>query len=184
VKNLVLRVVAPLAVFAVIFEGGMSFGQAPATGPEGTALTPEAIKTIISNMGYEPKELKTNDGQVYGYTFPYKGKEYNYSINVEISPSKKFVWASVWLKQLPDPKLPADRAAKALQISDFYGVAFLTHNEKNNYFRAKVYLLNSGIKPADMRLAIEDLDGLITASADVWDPEKWPGAKPKPATNK
>jgi hypothetical protein len=170
-------------LFGLVLGASAAQAQPPAkeeAKSDCAPLTPAAIKTILENMGYEPKEMKTTDGQIYGYEFAYKGKSYNYGIQITVSPNKKFVWVGSWLKKLPDPKIPQDVIMALLKENEEgWGLPYLTYSERHNYFRAKFPHFNRGLKPADIRSAIDDLDGFLTATATIWDPEKWPTAKPK-----
>ena len=167
--------IAMTTLTAVLFAASAALAQKP-DEPKSTALTIQDLKTMIVNMGHEPKEYKNDKGEVYSLGLRIEST-YNYTVFFEFSGNKQWLWATVWLKQLPDPKVPAEVLKKLLAANN-NGPAHFTYFEKDNMFKVSMVMSNNGIKPAELNRALKMIETAIIQNATAWDPEKWE-AKPK-----
>jgi hypothetical protein len=151
---------------------------AAATTSECTALTGEAVMILLEGMGYEPKDIKDELGQLVGASIRVEGSLYSYTVDLSLSGNKQWLWMTIGLKNLPDPKVPAEVLSKLLGANSVIGPNFFAYHEKDNVFELKRPILNRGIKAADIRQALTRLDQDMKTYAEAWDPDKWPGAKP------
>jgi hypothetical protein len=147
------------------------------------ALTGQDIKTMLENLGYEAADIKDKEGNLIGGSVKQDNGTYSYTVSVAHSVNKEWVWVSIGLGPLPDPKIPADIGTKLLQANASMGVARFAHYTQGNSLSLATPMLNKGIKPADLSKVMRDLDGNMLRHREVWDSRLWPGAK-KPDKDK
>jgi hypothetical protein len=153
---------------------------APEMSQAGGPLTPDEIRTMLENMGYEPKPQKDDKGEVYGYAIRIEGERYTYTMNIGLSPSKKVVWLTVNLKSLPDPKVPQQVLMGILRANENWGTVILGYLESANMLQVKSHLLNRGLRVADLRARIQDVGKMMVGTGEIWDPDRWTSSKPSP----
>ncbi len=179
-------IIKQAAVVAIILTGAIWYAAVdarPAAEPssEGAKVLtgPELVK-MLEGLGYEPKELKDDKNAVTGGQFKFEGKSYTYAPSFILSPNGDWIWLSVWLKALPDPKVPGDKCKQLLKINDEWGPGYFAYNEANNMFRFKLPIYNRGIKPALLKGMLSLMDSTLSYedAAKAWDPDKW-SEKPK-----
>jgi hypothetical protein len=150
-----------------------SEGQEKKEGTDSQALTDESLKTMLSNMGYEPEEIKATDGsKIYRVTI--EKDDWKFVVNFSISPDKSYVWQVALLKTIPDPdKVPAAPLLKMLSENDEIGPVFFSYSPNTKRFYLNAGLENRGVTPARFRKELDRLTGHIKRTAALWDPARW-----------
>jgi hypothetical protein len=83
-------------------------------------LDPSALKTMLANLGYEPKNISKDDKPKY--EIQTKTEKFNVPVGCEISPSTNYIWLTVKLGDNTATK-PHEALLKAnaeIQPTQFY----------------------------------------------------------------
>lgn len=141
---------------------------ATSQGATGTLEAPQ-VRDMIKAMGYETKELNAEAGKEK-YEFTIEKSNLNIPIAFEVSPSKRYIWLTVYLGEVPKIKDFPAMADKLLrengnvQPTQFY----VTKSER---LMVALALENRGpVDAAMMRRAFEKLSDDVAATKDIWQP--------------
>jgi len=151
----------------------------PAKKATGGAIDGEGVVNLLTGMGYEPKESKDAKGDVVGGSIRCEGKQFNYTLYVTLSGSKKFLWMSMGFGVLPSPKVPPEVLKGLLALNDS-GPVFYSYDEKNNVIRLQTSLYNRGITAPQLKEMLTLFDNAVTAGSKYWNPKAWETGKAKP----
>lgn len=158
-KRLILL---PFALAMTLGIGFVTSGFAGAQGDEAARLSPEELKTMLTNLGHELKQINAEPGKEK-WEFTVKTSGFNVPVGAEISPSKQFVWLTVSLGPLNDKQ----DAKELLRLNGRI-------QPTQAYLTAKDVLMlafpldNRALTPALMKNRIEKLTGDVEKSANVW----------------
>jgi hypothetical protein len=160
--------------------------QAPPAAPageksDGKPLALADIKRMLDELGIDSTEGKNAKGEVASYSFVETG----FTIQVDVSGSKNFVWCTTYLAELKDPAtVPAEALLKLLNANSEMGAHFfamVTFQGGTKGLYAYLPLLNRGIDKKLFRSQVQSMVTSLVGSRyrDLWNPTTWE-QKPKP----
>jgi hypothetical protein len=124
-------------------------------------LSYDALKTMVTNMGYAPKEVgeTTPKMEILVVT-----ADFNVPLGVEITPSGRFVWITA---NLGESKMTGDLALQLLKRSQNWQPTqfWIT---SSNLLTIGLAVNNTDLKPDLLKFAFEKLAGDVGASSDIW----------------
>lgn len=131
--------------------------------PAGQTLTNDSLKTILDNMGYEPKKL-TN-----GYLLAIKQDTWTLNMQLVISPDTRKLGLNSNLGLVEDPS--AIKASEWMNLLISNGeidpsAFYFSKDQKKLYLHRSFD--NRAVTPAVMRREIDNFANTITKTADLW----------------
>ena len=161
-------------LFAIILWGctavspliqAQNTGQDPPKPVEasGQTLTEDTLKTVLDNMGYEPKKLTK------GYLIAIKQDTWTLNMQIVLSPDGRKVGLNSNLGAVEDPA--------SIQASQWMNLLIANGNIDPSAFyfdkdQKKLYLHrsfdNRAITPASLKKEIENFAGNIVKTDDLW----------------
>ena len=153
--------------------GGNGSAAGPAPAKDNGVLTPATLKTILINLGYDPKEEKVGDSVIYWIAVQRGGLKYN--VNVNISPNGQNVWATVPLVAVPaNTELPAARLLKLLELNQTtVGPSHFVYSALNKQIYLNRALENREVTPKMVRTMLDQVTGVSESTREYWDISKW-----------
>ena len=136
---------------------------------QGTVQTLDAlqVRDLVKGMGYEAKEINSEAGKEK-FEFSVEKSDLNIPIAFEISPSKRYIWLTVYLGDVTTMKDFPARADKLLrqnttvQPCQFYVT-------KSNRLMLALALENRGpVDAAIFRRTFEKVAEDVSTSKDLW----------------
>ena len=141
--------------------------------PAAGAMTEEGLKTMLENLGYEPKEAPLS-GNRMGYWITVKFKGQNASLFMQLSPSGANVWSTFDVAELkPEHKDNGARLTKLLQLNQKYGPCHFYIRPDGNMISLTRALFNKNVTAKDLRENIDDLISTATLTVDDWNTNTW-----------
>ncbi len=129
---------------------------------EAKPLDAPSLKAMIKGLGYETKDLNVEVGKEK-YEFTLTTPDLNIPVGAEISPSKNYVWLTVFLgASRPDLKFEELLKSNASTQPCFFYIT-----SKSNLMMA-VALDNRMITPTVMKRNIEMLTKSVTDTKSIW----------------
>lgn len=166
------RVLASLALLLLASPPLTRAQQAPG----GEALADAAVKTMLTNMGYNVNETKKKDG-TSSFDVDMSITDYTVHPIVELSPSKRYIWIEIPLFEVPANAPGFDPSALLVQ-NDSIGPYFFSLNSSSRKLYLNYPVLNSGVTPAIVKSAMDGAVSVLNNTSALWDPSKWKGAAP------
>jgi hypothetical protein len=129
---------------------------------ESQVLDAAGLKTMVSGLGYEVKDLVTEVGKEK-YQFTVKTGKFNVPIGVEIAPSKNYIWLTANLGKVTSKTKYEEllRSNALIQPSQFYV-------SSAGYLMIAIPVENHGVTPAWMRKSVDKLAKDLSDQATVW----------------
>jgi hypothetical protein len=175
-----LRNLAAAAVLSLLVVVSGAAQDTDKDRPASTgALTLESLGTLLDNMGLEPRQVKNKAGKLVGHSVRMSNPSYNFSVGFDISPNTDWMYLTIWLKVLPDPKVPVNKLAGLLGANQAIEPAFFGLDARDNQFYLRTAVYNRGIKAALIKRMLSNMERAMLDYGKYWDPKKWdkPGDK-------
>lgn len=155
-------VLLPFALAAVLAAGFVTSGFAGAQGEEPVRLSADELKTMLTNLGHELKQVNADPGKEK-WTFDVKVPGFNVPVGAELSPSKQYVWLTVNLGALTEKQDLKEllRLNGRIQPTQAYLSA------KDSLMMAFA-IENRSVTPVMLKSKIEKLTGDVEKSAPIW----------------
>lgn len=155
-------VVLPLAAASIMAVGFITSGFAGAQGEEPVRLSADELKTMLTNMGHELKQIGKEPGKEK-WEFAVKTPGFNVPVGAELSPSKQFIWLTVSLGPLSEKQDLKElmRLGGRVQPTQVY------LSSKDTLMMA-FPVDNRSVTPSVMKLRIDKLTDDVEKSASVW----------------
>lgn len=167
-----------------LFIGALYLLLPVAAAPEGRStpqgepakggMTAEQLGSMLSNMGYEPKDLGSGDFEVI-----IERDNWKTYVGLSISPNGRYLWLDASLHTVSDPdRVPAATWRKLLEVNDQIGPAYFSWNKKTNKLWLFLPVENRDITPVRMRKEIEAFDAILRRTVDSWEKKHFQTAAP------
>lgn len=128
---------------------------------------------LLEGLGYTTEVKKTTDGDDY-WRFKAEGGKYNYSIDAIFSTDKRFLYLTIYFKDLSsEDKIPASAMLGLLKANDNNTPYAFGYVEKQKRFALTYPMDARDLNPAKMRKALTSIMALADANAPHWDPDLW-----------
>ena len=150
---------AALAILATF-----SLAALPLVNQDAGQIDAAKLKEMITNLGYETKTLNEEVGKEK-YEFTVKNDAFDIPIAAEISPSKNYVWLTVFLGTAPEDSSPKMAGFVKRNFKIQPSMFYIT--DKGNLMMGFA-MENRALTPAIMRRTINKLQEDVTNSADLW----------------
>jgi hypothetical protein len=124
------------------------------------------LKELISNMGYDVKDLVKDPGKEK-YSFDVKTTNFNIPIGAEISPSKNYVWLTANLGSASEVMSLPGRAESMLKSNGSIQPCFFYITSKGALMMG-FPLDNRGIDPPTMKRCVEKLAKDVSDTGAIW----------------
>lgn len=162
-SNQLLKFVLPIVATGVIGSFAVQSAETP--------LTAKELREVLVGLGYEVKDLSTEAGKEK-YEILTKTDSFNVPMGAEISPSKSYIWLTVYLGADADTRKHRDilKQNGLVQPSQFY----VTKSDK---LMVALPVENRGMTPAYLKDKISKLVGDVESSATVWQAGSPPPSK-------
>lgn len=156
-----LSLIAVIGLIAVVAIPGAATAQS-----EDQTLTGPEIKTMIKNMGYEPKDLNTEVGKEKFEVLLAKDG-FDVPIAFEVSASKRYIWLTVFLGEVAKVTEFNARAPKILNQNFKIQPCFFYTTDKGNFMMA-IAVDNRNATSAVLRQRIEKISADVVATNELW----------------
>jgi len=152
----------PLIVLLVLLVGIGSMTRA-ADAPKDGGLTDDGLKTMLDNMGFEPKALSK------GYLIAVKRDDWTFNIQLVLSGDGTKLGFNSNLGAVEDPDSITAKQWRALLVanSDIDPSSFY-FDEKQKKLYIHRALDNRAITPDFLRKQIDSFVGNIKSTSDLW----------------
>lgn len=156
-----LSLIAVIGLIAVVAIPGAATAQS-----EDKALTGPEIRTMIKNMGYEPKDLNTEEGkEKYEILLVKDGLDV--PIAFEVSESKRYIWLTVFFGEVAKVTEFNARAPKLLHQNFKIQPCFFYTTDKGNFMMA-LAVDNRNATSTILRQRIEKITADVVATYEFW----------------
>lgn len=158
---------ATLMTFSLFAAISVLLLPSVADAQTGTAqLDYAGLKSMVKNMGYEPKDLDKTPGKEVA-EFTVKGPKLTLYITTEVSSSKSYVWLTVSFGKTSEIKNFSARLENLLKENAMIqpGQFFIS---KGGYLKYALPLENRGIDAALLRKRIDKVVEDVEDTAGVW----------------
>ena len=137
---------------------------------EANRLESGELMRMAKDLGYDSKMLNDKRCQL-----TIERDNWKVFVRVELSPNGKYVWLDADFGEVGSPEgVPANVWVNLLRENDKIAPASFTLNGKFLYLLKPVE--NVGITPARLRKEIEEFDGTVRKTVNVWKPENFKAA--------
>ena len=148
----------------------------PQPMPASSELTPETLKVMLTNLGYEFTEEKLEKTSIFRIKIEHYG--IIYSVSVSLSNNHKKLWICTQLANVPPAsEMPLARALKLMELNDKIGPSFFSYRPKYKAIWISHPSDNRGVTPVSLRAEIMALLDDCQETREHWDVEKWPEFK-------
>ncbi len=137
-----------------------------AQSQDASKLDPKQLKTLIGGLGYEVKDLNTEAGKEK-FEFKTSAGGLDIPIGAEISPSKNYIWLTVYLGDQPKNSAFASKALPLLkqngkvQPTQFYVTS-------RDALMVAIAMDNRSIDAVALKRTIEKVMNDVANSKDLW----------------
>jgi hypothetical protein len=142
----------------------VSIAALPLLAQDSTAIDAAKLKEMIVNLGYETKTLNEEAGKEK-YEFTVKNASFDIPIAAEISPSKNYIWLTVFLGEAPPDSSPKMAGFVKRNFKIQPSMFYIT--DKDNLMMGFA-MENRGMNPAVLRRTVTKLQEDVTNTADLW----------------
>jgi hypothetical protein len=157
----ILSIIAILGLIAVVAVPGLAGAQG-----EDKQLSAAEVKTMLSNMGYTLKDLNTEAGKEK-VEFMIQRDGFDVYVAAEVSPSKRYVWLTVFLGEVKEFSNFDERAAKLLHQNFKVQPTMFYTTDKGNFMMA-IATDNRNLNAAALRFRIDKLVADCTSTNEFW----------------
>lgn len=134
---------------------------------EGQQLSALQLKDMITGLPYEVKALNEEPGKEK-YEFKVTTGEFDVPIAAEISPSRNYIWLTVYLGDAPKPDSPK---CHALLQRNFRVQPCQFYITERGALMLGMAMENRGVTPAILSRTIKKVSEDVAGTADVWNGE-------------
>lgn len=131
---------------------------------EAGAIDAAGLKAMIVGLGYEAKSLNDEVGKEK-YEFTVKTEGFDVPIAAEISPSKNYVWLTVFLGKAPEDSSPKMAGFVKRNFKIQPTMFYIT--DRGNLMMGFA-MENRALNPAVMRRTITKLSADVSSTSDLW----------------
>lgn len=124
------------------------------------------LKTMISNLGYEPKDLNTEAGKEK-YEVPVTKGGFNIPIGAEISPSKNYIWLTISTGLKEEDEAFKTKAGNLLKNNGRIQPSFFYVTSKG-FVMLAYPMENHHVTPAWLKKCIEKVSDDLVSTKDDW----------------
>ncbi len=151
-----------ITIITTAIGGLLLFGFANRQDP--VVLDGPALKAMITNLGYEPKELNAEVGKEK-YEFTLNSHDLDIPVAAEISASKNYLWLTVFLGTPP----PTDSAKNAELLKKNFEVqpSMFYVTTKGNLMMG-IAVDNRSITPAVLLRNVKKITEDVGSTKDLW----------------
>lgn len=165
-RVLVLLALSALAALACVLTLAATGARVGAQGVD--KIEPAQLKKVLNDLGYETKDLNTEPGKEK-YEFTLKRDGLDIPIGAEISPSRNYLWLTVFLgdslfKNGANSPKSGDMLRKNAEIQP----SFFYVTSKGNLMLG-LALENRGLSNPWIRKCIEKLAGDVSSTKGLWE---------------
>jgi len=154
--------------------------------PPATAgtLTVDGMKTMLENMGYEPKLAEYASGSKY-IVCPITRGTWTFGFSIDLGPDGSMWWFSMYLGEVKEPEKATPAALlKVIESELAIWPSFFVYSSGVKGIFMYRPLRNADLKPAVLRTNLETMMGNVESTAAVWDTSKWSGSPPAATATK
>jgi hypothetical protein len=147
--------------------------------PGGTATASvEGIKTMLENMGYEPKVGDYTSGAKFVFLSIKRGT-WTFAITFDLGGDKTVIWLNAFLGSIAEPaKVNPEALLKLIEVDNAIWPSYFVYfsGPKGLYMYRPVKAAE--LKPAVLRKALDDFMDSVETTGPLWDQSKWVDAAP------
>ncbi len=131
---------------------------------EGAQIDAPKLKEMITGLGYEVKTLNEEVGKEK-YEFTVKTEGFDVPIAAEISPSKNYVWLTVFLGKAPEDSSPKMAGFVKRNFKIQPTMFYIT--DRGNLMLGFA-MENRSLTAAVLRRTVTKLSADVTSTSDLW----------------
>lgn len=147
-------------IFGLPLAAGLLFAVAPSF--QETKLDHAKLKTLVSGLGYEVKDLSESKLE-----FTVKTEGLNIPLGAEISPSGRYIWLTAFLGP-SGPGTELDKVSgQLLRANGKVQPTFFYVTSKDNLMAAFA-TENRNVEASHLKLAIDKLSKDLDSTRDIW----------------
>lgn len=130
--------------------------------PAQDKVTAAELKTLIEGLGYETKVLNSEEGKEK-YEFTIKTADFNVPLGAEISPSKNYIWLTVFL----GVSKPTHSFEELLKANGDIQPSFFYITKKGNLMMA-VAIDNRQVTSAILKRNVDKISADVSSTSKTW----------------
>ena len=154
---------ALIAFAALAVAGGSVLAFAPVQTEK---LDAKSLKRTLEGLGYELKALEEAEGKEM-YEFKSTADGYDVFMAAQISPSKNYVWLTVYFGEMAKRDKKAD-IYKNLLVENGKIQPCQFYITSSNALKMALPIDNRGIQAADLKRNIDSLAGNVADTVELW----------------
>lgn len=156
-------------------------GMARADDKPAGVLDDNGLKTMLENLGYEPKPIPLKNGRT-SYLIKVAIAGYaTTDMEIKLSDDNTMVWGFLGLTELKSEHTAnAPRLVKILQLNMNYGPCHFRIEPNGTSLFVVRGTPNKAITAKDLKNHIDSLVSAASDTSEHWDSRKWNAAAPKP----
>jgi hypothetical protein len=140
----------------------------PSAPQEPTTIDTPQLKALIEGLGYETKQIATNpEPGKEKYEFKITKSDLDVPLAAEVSPSKRYVWLTVFLGQ---PPTAVEKHTEMLKRNAKIQPCFFYITEKGNMMIG-LPVENRQVTSAVMRRTVDLIVNAVVDTKSVWQGE-------------
>lgn len=169
-----------IALMFTAFAAGVARAEDKQDKPAGV-LDDNSLKTMLENLGYEPKPIKYQNGRT-GQRIKVAFKGFDAEMDVSLSANNANVWGVLNVAELKsEHHADGSRFIKILQLNLTHGPCHFRISKDGKYITLARGMTNRIIVAKDLKGHIDDLLSTAEQTAEYWDTSKWTAQPPAPA---
>lgn len=163
--SIMKRVFIILAAAACLGASSLAFVPA-----QSEKLDAPGLKRMVEGLGYEVKALEETEGKEM-YEFKATGGEFDVFMATEISPSKNYIWLTVYFGEMSKREKKTDIFKKLLaENGNIQPCQFYT--TKSGALKMAMPIDNRGLQSADFKRCIDSIKRNVENTVELWQEEE------------
>ncbi len=143
--------------------GASSLAFAPVQSEK---LDAPSLKRLVEGLGYEVKVLEEEEGKEM-YEFKASGGDFDVHMASEISPSKNYIWLTVYFGEMSKREKKADIYKKLLaENAKIQPCQFYTTS--SGALKMAMPIDNRGLQAADLKRCIDAVKRNVESTVELW----------------
>jgi hypothetical protein len=178
-----------ILTFALLLSAGLAAAQtalppgvpapppppAPAPVADPTAITPARLVELLTDLGYEPKEVST-DGKQDSYLITSEREGWKLPIGVSLSPDRSVLWVGATFEALSNPAAAAPSAwLKLLEATNQHQPIHFAINEQSRRVSLWLGFPNTHLDASFLREQLETFEDAVRTTHPYWKTEAFAG---------
>lgn len=157
-----------IAAVSALASAFLSLSVLPAiASPQGSdGLNGSTLKQMIEGLGYEVKTLNDTAGKEK-YEFTLTKDDIDVPVAAEVSPSKNYIWLTVYLGDAPKDTEPASKFAAFLKSNSRIQPTMF-YITQSNHLMMGITIENRSVTPALFRRVVDKIVGDVVSTFELW----------------